>query len=357
MASSLLLLEELYELSPNKELFEKLRNGQNLIPQDQELANDVHDTTEPTTTTLLLWQQTRHHLVVLVQQNDAAGLEQYIASSNEDDKVKIYGECILALTATKNNNNNNAELRMQLRKVLRTFLQVSPRDETTERARREWLCILWHELADELTVEQKLHLRYVIASWTNQCRPGLVGHSFYQLGCAALAAGDVAQARQCYQSVENDMVKNLKSTRIPQNLRFEVRGILYWYRQACASLVEMQPALSADLQTDLQWVEQQYSAITFEPPSYAMIGPIAKSYLPRNEYLKKLLQEICATDCSDEALQNVCFRYDYCHEIDTLLFAVERHRLVLPILAGVHLSYEPAIQEALGALRSVDSEP
>jgi hypothetical protein len=345
--ASLQLLDELYELSPNKELFEKLRNGQDL-PLEQELA-DVHNT-EPTT--LLVWQQTRHHLVVLVQQNDATGLEQYIASSNEDDKVKIYGECILALTASK---NNNAEQRMQLRKVLRSFLQVSPRDEIVERARREWLCILWHELADDLTVEQKVHLRYVIATWTNQCRPGLVGQSFYQLGCAALAAGDVAQARQCYQSVEMDMVKNLKSTRVPQNLRFEVRGILYWYRQACASLVEMNPALSADMQTDRQWVEQQFSAISFEPPSYAMIGPIAKSYLPRNEYLKKLLQEICATDCSDEALQNVCFRYDYCHEIDSLLFAVERHRLVLPILAGVHLSYEPTIQEALDALKSVDS--
>jgi hypothetical protein len=382
------LLAELYELSPNKDLFEKLRDGTidtlsvvaAAAAPEQEHKEDVpavvadHDGDDNDASQrrrVKVWSQTRDHLLVLLQRDDPTGLVQFIADS-ANDQVMIYGECILALTATSSNPTNeddanvSAELprqrrlqqRAHLREVLRPFGTVRANGYDTYRAKREWMCILLHELSSELTAAENLEWQYARASWTDACRPGLIGHSFFQLGVAAGKAGDVAKETHCYQMVVMDLHNNLMYAQLSNNLRFEVWGIIYWHRRACEALMEMDPALHGEgYQSYLDKVEEKYPGVAFQPPSPAMIGPIALTYLSPTEYRKKLLREICATDCSDEALAPVCFRFDYCHEIDDLLFAVERHRMVLPILSGVvHLSYEPHIQETLDALKSLDAE-
>jgi hypothetical protein len=381
------LLAELYELSPNKDLFEKLRDGAidtlavvAAAAPEQEHKEDVpavvadhdggaDDEDASSRRRVKVWSQTRDHLLVLLQRDDPTGLEHYIADSA--DQVMIYGECILALTATSNNPTNEdddisveprrrrlQQQRANLRQVLRPFGTARSNSWATYRAQREWMCILLHELSSELTAAENLEWQTARASWTDCCRPGLIGHSFFHLGVASGKAGDVAKETHCYQMVVLDMNNNLMNARRSNNLRFEVWGIIYWHRRACEVLMEMEPAAhGASYQSCLDEVEERYPGVTFQPPSPAMIGPIALTYLSPTEYRKKLLREICATDCSDEALAPVCFRFDYCHEIDDLLFAVERHRMVLPILSGVaHLSYEPHIQETLDVLKSLDAE-
>ena len=137
---------------------------------------------------------------------------------------------------------------------------------------------------------------------------------------------------------------------MPRNLRFEVNGILYWYKRACAELMQM--GGPATIQDEVDQIQQRFQGVTFEP-SGVMLGPIAVTYLSREEYLKKLLKEILDDCNNDEELEKVCYRYDYCHGIDTYLFAIERHRVVLPLMpAGVQLTYEPDVQEALDVLNS-----
>lgn len=340
------LMEEFYGLSPNSELFESLRNG------DHELSRKLVES--PTS----VLEKVNNHLIVLLTQNDGAKLEQYLANLNsEDDKVLVYGECILAMTATTKD-----EQKLILRKILEPFLQVTPLSNTFVRARREWLCILLNELeksnvGNTFTADKILNLRFVIASWTDNCRPGLVGESFYMAGKAALDVGDTDKARQCFQSVRNDMKINLQKD-LPSNLRFEVLGILHWYRKSCEALEEMDGSLSTQIEREIESLDKKFpNSTTFDDHAAIMIGPIAKTYLSRENYLKKLLKEICKSDCCDTSLEPVCHRYDYCHEIDDILFAIERHRAVLPLIPNtVQLSYEPNIQEILDVLKILEND-
>jgi len=328
------VIDELHTLSENKDLFDCLRNAENelqlaVIAETQESA---------------IFKKARNAIISSLKSNDPRHLDELAQQASDNEKVLIFGETILAWTSAQSESYKKL-----LRTMSRQFLDVRP-DGIYLRAFREWIAILLQEMGDSITNEQRLNLRYLLASHTDQCRPGLVGEAFYNVGVAAAATGDVAKAKQCFNCLRMDLGNNIRGD-LPQNLRFEVRGILYWYRKGCQDLMSMEPDEAPAIQAEMQTLEQKYAnAPPFEPLG-PMFGPIARTYLSRKHYLRGLLREIQQAT-SDDNLASVCYRYDYCHDIDVYLFAIERFTMVLPIIpAGVSMSYEPKVQEALDILK------
>ena len=347
--------EELYSLSPNQELFAALQIGQELS------TTAAQDTANETST----FPRIRNAILESLRKNDPASINELSAALGDDNKrLELCGEVLLAWSAAaKNNNEKYAKI---LRSAAKLILNLNPSQPTHVRALREWLCILLDLVSSgtgqrpsDLSPEQWLNLNYARAGRTNQCRPGLVGESFYMLGRVAEEVGDTAKRNQCFECVIKDLGRNLLRDDLPKNLRFEAYGIWYWYQKACTHLHELEPSLKQQTQSDRDTIQRKYGGVSFEPVGPAMLGPIAKTYLSRKEYLKRVLREIRVARQSggDSELAAVCYKYDYCHEIDTYLFALERHEMVLPIVGGlVRLEYEPDVQEALGALKELDSE-
>ena len=346
--------EELYLLSPNQDLFTALQAGKDLptVPN----STTTESGKQP------LFSRIRNAIVESLQKNAPACISDLAAALPDDNRrLQLYGEVLLGWSAATSSKNENYIA--TLRTAAKPLVNLQPSQPIYARALREWLCLLLDMLSSgtgqrpaDVTPEQWLQLNYVRASHTNQCRPGLVGESFYLVGQAAEGAGDTAKLKQCLECVYKDMGANLDRDNLPKNLRFEAYGIWYWYQKACAHLQEIEPSLRQEIRSNLDRIQRRYVGISFEPTEPAMLGPIARTYLSRSEYLKRVLQEIRAAHNNDN-LATVCYKYDYCHEIDTYLFALERHEMVLPILGGlVKVNYEPAVQEALDALRLLDKE-
>lgn len=208
--------------------------------------------------------------------------------------------------------------------------------------------------------KQLIHQLRVAHAQATACRfrarPGLVGETFLALGKSALAIGNQAMALQCFSSVRRDMKTNCHN-QLPQNLRFEKAAIWYWYQQACQALLDIHSnddSKATEIRSELEQMQRQVGHLepfTPHPPcGLPMVGPIAATYLGRLPYLARLLEEV-QNSKSDDMLAAVCAKYDYCHDIDTYLFAIDRYYNVLPILAGLAIStYEPNVQEALDAL-------
>eukprot|EP00797_Seminavis_robusta_P005566 Sro136_g063990.1 n/a (163) ;mRNA; r:19664-20152 len=78
-----------------------------------------------------------------------------------------------------------------------------------------------------------------------------------------------------------------------------------------------------------------------------MWGPIAKTYLSREHYIGDMLEELQASSSDAPTLARICYKYDFCHEIDDYLFAIER--FTLP--AKTRSNYEPTVQEAIDVLQ------
>ena len=345
--------EELYSLSPNQDLFTALQTGKELPA--------LHDSTKTESEEQRLFCQIRNAIIESLHKNDPAPISDLSGALPDDNRrLQLYGEILLAWSAAT--NSMNEKYAKTLRTAATPLINLQPSQPIHARALREWLCVLLGILSSgtgqrpaDLTPEQWLNMNYVRASHTNQCRPGLVGESFYLVGQAAKGAGDTAKWKQCAECVYKDMGMNLDRDNLPQNLRFEAYGILYWYQKACADLQNMEPTLRQEIQSNLDRLQRRYEGASFEPTGPAMLGPMARTYLSRMEYLKRVLREIRQSNSDDLAV--VCYKYDYCHEIDTYLFALERHEMVLPILGKpVKVNYEPAVQEALDALLLLDQE-
>lgn len=329
------LLEALYALSDNEDLFQCLRK-----------SGKVDEVPEAVDRSTVL-RRGRDAILSSLKAETTADLDVLFRGSSDNDKAMLVGECILSWASATSSVHKKL-----LRDVIDKNLQLRP-SGIHLRAWREWLSIYIGQLEGGLTPPQLLNLRYLMAAYTDQERPGLVGESFYLVGKAAAATGDMAKAKQCYSCVHKDLGNNL-TMQIQNNLRFEVGGILHWYRLACRELMAMEPSQAAAIQAEMEANVANHSQAPAVTPTGAMWGPIAKTYMSRERYLGDLLDEIeNATD-----LAAVCYKFDYCHEIDNYLFAIERFAVVLPIIpAQVMLSYEPEIQEAIDVLKRRKGDP
>ena len=352
------VIDELYELSANRDLFYNLL-GRTPARRTPKAGATTTEETVKHADWLAQIRQGLEQLAVAKTKEDATKIVQTkLTDINRADpgfQTFVIGELVLFYTTSLASDTASAQAGREaaLEELLRRMKKYGGR------ATREWMTVLIQFLhaaeprnqAEDDAILALSEQRANLTGGPFTTRPGLIGEAFVGYGLEAERSGDTAKAKQCFRGVFLDLDYISSGASMPQNLRWELIAIYYWFEQACQGLLRLNPN-DPGAKRKLKEVQALRQEKQFpDAPSLPQVGPIAQTYLESIPYLAGLLEELQHAH-DDGTVFRVAHRHDYCRDIDFYQSAMGSYFSARPMLEGmgVHTMYDDAHQRVFDAL-------
>lgn len=361
------IINDLYQLSDNVALFERLRAGCNLTALANSLAE--RNTTLKTVNSELL-QAVREAIVQALQSNKYYSLNQLIEDAEIEAKAIVAGELILTLYALKEGRHSGEKVEAILDRAFRLTcylaeafevadLQAPGNEELLAQgiAMREWAHLLAGYYQAAGAIHRNAEMLLVRARLTNRTlssQPHLVGSTMTDVAIALESIGNIDLALNCYKCVRMDLAYLVDRIDDPAFPEFEKVSALYWLQRAGEEFHRLVPN-DGNATRELQKVRKLRQERGYpDAVSVPRFGPIAKTYLEKTSFLALIirdLEESYDPNRHDESVSAICQRYGCLSgDADFYLSAMGSYVIRDTILRGARCYYDNTHQEVFAAI-------